>query len=137
LSRIIAIDFGTKRSGIAVTDPLQLIASGLCTVPTSELMDYLQRYFDQEEVELIVVGEPKQMNNQVSESEVYISAFITEFKKVFPKMPVQRHDERFTSKMVFDTMIASGLKKQKRSDKAMIDQISATIILQDYLNKLS
>lgn len=137
LSRILAIDFGTKRSGIAVTDPMKIIASGLCTVNTDELMEYLKKYLNEESVERIVVGLPKQMNNLESESEVYIKAFIEALSKKFPQMPIERQDERFTSKMAVDTMIASGMKKQKRKDKAMIDQISATIILQDYLNRIS
>lgn len=137
MSRLLAIDFGTKRSGIAVTDPMKIIASGLCTVPTDELMDYLKSYFKEEDVECVVIGLPKQMNNEASQSEVSIEAFIKLFQKEFPAMKVERQDERFTSKMAFDTMIASGLKKKQRRDKAMIDQISATIILQDYLNKIS
>lgn len=137
MSRILAIDFGTKRSGIAVTDPMKIIASGLCTVNTDELMEYLKKYLNEESVERIVVGLPKQMNNLESESEVYIKAFIEALSKKFPQMPIERQDERFTSKMAVDTMIASGMKKQKRKDKAMIDQISATIILQDYLNRIS
>jgi putative Holliday junction resolvase len=135
LSRIVAIDFGTKRSGIAVTDPMKIIASGLCTVPTSELMDYLKNYIKNESVECIVFGLPKQMNNQDSQSEVHIKEFVTTLQKEMPSMKIERQDERFTSKMAFDTMIASGLKKEKRKDKALIDEISATIILQDYLNK--
>ena len=133
MKRILALDFGTKRTGIAVTDELQIIASGLTTVHTKELIAFLKDYFTSEKVELVVIGEPKQMNNEVSESEVAIQAFIKKFKIAFPDMPMQRVDERFTSKMAFQTMIDSGLSKKKRKNKALVDEISATIILQSYL----
>lgn len=133
MARILAIDYGHVRCGIAVTDELQLIASGLTTVATKELLPFLKKYFIEEEVELVVVGEPKQMNNQASESEVYIQEFLVEFTKMFPEMMVKRVDERFTSKMAFQTMIDSGLKKKQRQNRALVDEISATIILQSYL----
>ena len=133
MARILAIDYGHVRCGIAVTDELQLIASGLTTVATKELLPFLKKYFTEEEVELVVVGEPKQMNNQASESEVYIQEFLVEFTKMFPEMMVKRVDERFTSKIAFQTMIDSGLKKKQRQNKALVDEISATIILQSYL----
>ncbi|QRM89684.1 Holliday junction resolvase RuvX [Lacinutrix sp. WUR7] len=133
MKRIIALDFGTKRTGIAVTDELQIIASGLTTVHTKELISFLKEYFASEKVELVVIGEPKQMNNEVSESEVAIQGFIKKFTNAFPDMPMQRVDERFTSKMAFQTMIDSGLSKKKRKNKALVDEISATIILQSYL----
>jgi putative Holliday junction resolvase len=133
MKRILALDFGTKRTGIAVTDELQIIASGLTTVHTKELIAFLKDYFTSEKVELVVIGEPKQMNNEVSESEVAIQGFIKKFKIAFPDMPMQRVDERFTSKMAFQTMIDSGLSKKKRKNKALVDEISATIILQSYL----
>jgi len=135
LARIIALDYGRKRTGIAVTDELQLIASGLTTVPTHELLDFLKKFIAHEKVACFIVGEPKQMNNTPSEAEIFITPFLNRLKKVFPKIPIERQDERFTSKMAFQTMIDSGLKKKKRRDKALIDEISATIILQAYLNR--
>ncbi|WP_339649515.1 Holliday junction resolvase RuvX, partial [uncultured Salegentibacter sp.] len=133
MARIMALDFGTKRTGIAVSDELKMIASGLTTVKTPELLEFLEKYFTAENVELVLVGEPKQKDDSASESEVYIQEFLKVFTKKFPKMPVKRIDERFTSKMAFQSMIDSGLKKKKRRDKALIDEISATIILQTYL----
>ena len=112
MARILAIDFGTKRSGIAVTDELQLIASGLTTILSTELISYLDSYFSKENVELVLVGEPKQMNNAASQSEVSIQEFLKKFSKKFPQKEVKRVDERFTSKMAFQTMIDSGLKKK-------------------------
>ncbi|GAA3597272.1 Holliday junction resolvase RuvX [Flavivirga amylovorans] len=133
MGRILAIDYGTKRTGIAVTDELQIIASGLTTVNTKELLKFLKDYSTKEQVELFLVGEPKQMDNTVSESEIHILPFIENLKKEFPNIPVKRVDERFTSKMAFQTMIDSGLKKNQRKNKALIDEISATLILQSYL----
>lgn len=133
MARILAIDFGTKRTGIAVTDALQIIASGLTTVETKELLQFLKNYIKQESVELFLVGEPKQMDNSASQSEVYIAAFITKLEKEIPNIPIKRVDERFTSKMAFQTMIDSGLKKNQRKNKALVDEISATLILQSYL----
>jgi putative Holliday junction resolvase len=133
MARILAIDYGKKRTGIAITDELQIIASGLTTVDTSELIDFLKTYIKEEAVELFVLGEPKQMNNEVSESEALILPFIETLKKEIPSIPVERVDERFTSKMAFQTMIDSGLGKKKRQDKGLVDEISATIILQSYL----
>ena len=134
MARILALDYGVKRTGIAVTDMLQLIASGLTTVPTSELMDFLKKYVFEESVSLIVIGEPKQMNNIVSESEFHIQGFLNELKNELPQIEVVRVDERFTSKIASRTMLEGGLKKKKRRDKGLIDQISATIILQSYLD---
>jgi putative Holliday junction resolvase len=136
MGRVIALDFGKVRTGIAVTDELQLIASGLTTVLTKDLLTYLKEYFSKENVDKIVVGEPKQMNNEASESELLIAPFLEKLSNVFPKMPIERQDERFTSKMAFQTMIDSGLKKKQRRDKALVDEISATIILQAYLNRI-
>ncbi|KGK28791.1 Holliday junction resolvase RuvX [Cellulophaga sp. E6(2014)] len=136
MARIVALDFGKVRTGIAVTDELQLIASGLSSVATKELIDFLKNYIATESVECIVVGEPKQMNNQVSESEALILPFLEKLKASFPAMRIERQDERFTSKMAFQTMIDSGLKKKQRRDKALVDEISATIILQAYLNRI-
>jgi putative Holliday junction resolvase len=133
MGRILAIDYGTKRTGIAVTDELQLIASGLTTVSTQELMNFLKKYITSENVETIVVGEPKQKDGTPSEVEGAILKFITSFSKVFPNMKMVRADERYSSKRAFQTMIDSGLKKKQRQNKALIDEISATIILQDYL----
>lgn len=133
MPRILAIDYGTKRTGIAVTDDFQIIASGLTTVKTSEIFIFLEKYLSSENVELFLVGEPKQMNNTASESEQYILPFIEKLKNNFPKIPIKRVDERFTSKMAFQTMIDSGLTKKQRQNKALVDEISATIILQSYL----
>ncbi|WP_431158700.1 Holliday junction resolvase RuvX [Winogradskyella poriferorum] len=133
MGRILAIDYGTKRTGIAVTDELQIIASGLTTVATPELLDFLKDYLEKENVDKIVVGEPKQMNNTASESEVYIKTFLKKLTKAIPHITIERVDERFTSKMAFQTMIDSGLKKKQRRNKALVDEISATLILQSYL----
>ena len=133
MARILAIDYGLKRTGLAVTDELQIIASGLTTVKTKELLIFLKDYTGKEQVELFLVGEPKQLDNTASESEAFILPFLEKLKKQFPLIPVQRVDERFTSKMAFQTMIDSGLKKNQRRNKALIDEISATLILQSYL----
>jgi putative holliday junction resolvase len=133
MARILAIDYGMKRTGIAVTDELQIIASGLTTVNTNELIKYLKDYTTKESVELFVIGEPKQMNNTASESEALILPFIAKLQKQFPNVPIARVDERFTSKMAFQAMIDSGLKKNQRKNKALVDEISATLILQSYL----
>ena len=133
MARILAIDYGTKRTGIAITDELQIIASGLTTVNTTEVFGFLKTYLLKEQVELFLVGEPKQMDNTASESEAYIIPFLKKLEKEFPNIPVKRVDERFTSKMAFQTMIDSGLKKNQRKNKALVDEISATLILQSYL----
>ena len=133
MGRILAIDFGEKRTGIAVTDELQIIASGLTTVQTPELIPFLVEYTQKENVELILVGKPKQMNNEDSESETYIKSFLKRLAEKLPNIPIEREDERFTSKMAFQTMIDSGLKKKQRRNKGLVDEISATIILQSYL----
>ncbi len=135
MARIIALDYGVKRTGIAVTDEFQIIASGLATIPTKELIPYLENYFKIENVELVLVGEPKQMDNTASNNEVPIQEFLKKFQERFPTMEMKRVDERFTSKMAVRTMIDSGLKKKKRQNKALLDEISATIILQSYLYK--
>ena len=135
MGRILAFDYGTKRTGIAVTDPLQLIASGLKTVETSEILNFLKAYCTDEEVVLFVVGLPRQMNNLPSENEQFIKSFIRNLKRTFPEIPIKREDERFTSKMAFQSMIDSGIKKRQRQNKAMVDEISATLILQSYLNR--
>ncbi len=133
MGRILAIDFGKKRTGIAVTDEMQIIASGLTTVNTSELIPFLKKYISKEKVELFLVGKPKQMDNSDSQSEALIIPFLKKLSKEIPQILVHRVDERFTSKMAFQTMIDSGLKKNQRKNKALVDEISATIILQSYL----
>ena len=133
MARILAIDYGTKRTGLAVTDEMQIIASGLTTVQTTELLTFITDYITKENVEKFVVGLPKQMDNTASESEVHIQSFLEKLSKQIPHIPVERVDERFTSKMAFQTMIDSGLKKKQRQNKALIDEISATLILQSYL----
>lgn len=135
MARLMAIDYGSKRVGIAVTDPLQIIATGLTTVHSKDLIDFLKTYISKEDVECIVVGEPKQMNNAPSESARFIEPFVIHLKRTFPTIKVERMDERFTSKMAFQTMIDSGLKKKARQNKELVDEISATIILQSYMNK--
>ena len=122
-----------KRTGIAVTDDLQIIASGLDTIETKTLLSFLKKYLSKEKVTLFVVGKPKQMNNTDSESEVLIRGFLAKLSKHFPNIPIHREDERFTSKMAFQTMIDGGLNKKQRQNKALVDKISATIILQSYL----
>jgi len=133
MSRVLAIDFGKVRTGIAVTDEFQIIASGLTTVATPELISFLKDYTKKEKVELFLVGLPKQMDNTASESEVLITPFLKKLTASFPNIPMQRVDERFTSKMAFQTMLDGGAKKKKRQNKGLIDEISATIILQSYL----
>ena len=133
MARILAIDFGKIRTGLAITDELQIIASGLTTVSTKELIPFLKDYIAKENVELFVVGEPKQMDATASESEALIIPFLQKLSKAIPQVPVTRVDERFTSKMAFQTMIDGGLKKKQRKNKALVDEISATLILQSYL----
>jgi putative Holliday junction resolvase len=136
MARILAIDFGKVRTGLAVTDELKIISSGLTTVATKEVIDFLKDYTSKNEVELFLVGEPKQMDYTPSESESLILPFIGRLKHAFPETPIKRVDERFTSKMAAQTMIDSGLKKKQRKNKALLDEISATIILQSYLYNL-
>ena len=131
--RILSIDYGKKRTGIAVTDPLQIIAGGLATVSTSELFGFLQDYISREQVERIVIGEPRQPNGQPSENLARVQAFVNRWRKAVPQIPIDYYDERFTSVLAHRTMIDAGLKKKARQDKALVDEISATIILQDYL----
>jgi putative Holliday junction resolvase len=133
MARILAIDYGLKRTGIAVTDDFQIIASGLTTIPSENALLFIENYFKTENVSKVVIGEPKQMNGQPSESANIIEDFVTAFKSKFPEKQVIRMDERFTSKMAFKTMIDSGLSKKKRQNKALIDEIAATIMLQDFL----
>ena len=135
MPRVIAIDFGQKRTGIAITDELQIIASGLTTVPSETIFEFLQTYFVKENVSVALIGDPKQMNGQPSESASMIDAFAAKFATVFPEVKVVRVDERFTSKMALQTMIDSGLSKKQRQNKALLDEISATIMLRDYLTR--
>ena len=133
MSRILAIDYGKKRTGIAVTDILQMIANGLTTVATQDLMDFLLDYVKKEPVDRIIVGHPKQMNNEDSENMKRIVPFVNLLKKKLPQIPVEMVDERFTSVLAHQAMLDGGLKKKARQDKALVDEISATIILQSYL----
>lgn len=133
MARIMAIDYGRKRVGVAVTDPMQIIAGGLATVPAPEIVAFIEKYVATEPVETIVVGLPKQMNNQPSESMRYIQPFVATLKKKIPHIPVVFYDERFTSVLAHRAMLDGGLKKKDRQNKALVDEISATIILQDYL----
>jgi putative holliday junction resolvase len=135
MARILSIDYGNKRIGLAVTDPQQIIATRLTTIPTHTIWDFLNDYFKKETIEMVVVGYPKQMNNEASAAVRYINPFLKKFQIQYPDMKLEIHDERFTSKMAFQTMIDGGLRKQKRQDKALIDGISATIILQSFLEQ--
>ena len=136
MGRLLAIDYGVKRSGIAVTDELQIIASGLTTVETKDLLVFLKDYISNEQVDKFIVGLPKQMDNTASESEVHIQKFLEKLAVEIPEITVERFDERFTSKMAFQTMIDSGLSKKQRRNKALVDEISATLILQSYMSSL-
>ena len=135
MGRILAIDYGRKRCGVAVTDVMQIIATGLQTVPTAELMNFLKQYVQKEQVDTFVVGYAKQMDATDSESMQYIKPFVEKLKKEFTNTPVEMIDERFTSKIAFQAMIDGGLKKKQRQDKALIDTVSATIILQSYMEQ--
>lgn len=133
MGRILAIDYGRKRTGLAVTDSLQMIANGLDTVPSGELVKYLSDYTSHEKVERFVVGLPKQMNNEPSENMKFVEAFVAHLKRALPEIPVEYYDERFTSVLAHKAMLEGGLKKKKRQDKGLVDEISAVIILQAYL----
>ncbi len=135
MARILAIDYGKKRVGLATTDPQQIIASRLTTIPAHTLFDFLKEYFQKETVVKVVVGYPKQLNNEASEAVRYINPFLKKFQQIYPEIQLEIVDERFTSKIAFQTMIEGGVKKEKRKDKAMVDGISATIILQSYLEQ--
>ena len=136
MARILAIDYGLKRTGLAVTDPLQIIANSIGTVETIELMSFLKDYFIKEKVEKVIIGLPKQMNNEPSESFGLIQSFVNTFKNQFTETPIEMYDERFTSKMALQAMIDGGVKKKDRQNKAMIDSVSATILLQSYLESI-
>lgn len=133
MARILSIDYGKKRTGIAVTDPLQIIAGGLATVSTSELFDWLKGYMAKEPLERIVIGEPRQPNGQPSENMERVREFVNRWRKAVPDVPIELYDERFTSVLAHQAMLAGGLKKKARQDKALVDEVSATILLEDYL----
>lgn len=133
MPRILSIDYGVKRTGIAVTDPLQIIANGLTTVESKQLIPFLKDYFRNEQVELIIIGEPKNMDDSDTHATPLVEKCIKELQKNFPTIPVKKVDERFTSKMALQAMIDMGLKKKQRRDKALVDEIAATILLQEYL----
>ena len=133
MARILSIDYGRKRTGLAVTDPLQIIAGGLATVSTSELFDWLKRYVEQEAVERIVIGEPRQMDGSPSENLARVQQFVNRWRNAMPNIPIELFDERFTSVLAHQAMLDGGLRRKARQDKALVDEISATIILEDYL----
>jgi putative Holliday junction resolvase len=133
LARILSIDYGKKRTGLAVTDPLQIIAGGLATVATSELFDYLQAYIAREQVDMIVIGEPRQPNGEPSENLARVQQFVNRWRKAVPQVHIQFYDERFTSVLAHQAMLDGGLKKKARQNKGLVDEISATIILEDYM----
>ncbi len=135
MPRLLAIDYGKKRCGLAVSDPLQIIATGLTTVETRELLAYLRTYFFKEEVEKVLIGMPMSLRNEATDATPLVESFIKVFQQKFPLMPLVLLDERFTSKMAFQTMIDSGLHKKDRQNKALIDEISATILLQGYMSR--
>jgi len=133
VARILSIDYGKKRTGLAVTDPLQIIAGGLATVSTSELFDYLKAYTSLEDVERIIIGEPRQPNGEPSENLARVQQFVNRWRKAMPQIPIDYYDERFTSVLAHQAMLDGGLKKKARQNKALVDEISATIILEDYM----
>ena len=136
MGRILAIDYGKKRTGLAVTDPLRITANPLLTIETKGLINWLQTYFEKEKVDIVVIGHPTQMNGEESESMNYIRPFIGNFKKQFPTIPITMYDERFTSVLAHQAMIVGGMKKKDRQDKAIVDKIAACIILEGYLDSL-
>lgn len=136
MGKIVAIDYGTKRTGLAATDELKIIATALETVPTEQLLKYLKKYHAMYTIECFVVGYPKKLNNQPSDTVKFVDLLIRSLKKHFPSIPVETMDERFTSKIAFDTMIASGINRKARSDKSLVDKISATLILQSYMEMI-
>jgi putative Holliday junction resolvase len=136
MARILSIDYGGKRTGIAVTDPLKIIATGLCTVETPKLMSFLKEYFSKETVELVIIGMPLNLDDSDTHITPQVKKFISAFQKHFPSLPIKEVDERYSSKLASRAMIEMGMKKKQRRDKAMVDEIAATIILQEYLNKI-
>jgi putative Holliday junction resolvase len=135
MARILSIDYGGKRTGLAVTDPLKIIATGLTTVETPKLMAFLKNYFSKEQVEMIIIGMPVNWDDSTTHATPLVQKFIKELKKNFPNIPVTEVDERYTSKLASQAMLEMGLKKKQRQNKAMVDEIAATIMLQEYLNK--
>jgi len=136
MARILSIDYGGRRTGIAVTDPLQIIATGLTTVDTKELMPFLKKYFQQEQVELVIIGEPKNWDDSDTHATPLVNAFVKQFVKDFPTLPYKMVDERYTSKMAKQSMVESGMKKKDRRNKKLVDEIAATIMLQEYLQQI-
>ncbi|XVJ65799.1 MAG: Holliday junction resolvase RuvX [Lacibacter sp.] len=136
MARILCIDYGGKRTGIAVTDPLQIIATGLTTIDTKDFIKFLKEYFSKEQVEKIIIGMPLNMDNTATHATPLVENAIKQLKKHFPNMPVETVDERFTSKMAKDAMLEMGLKKKQRRDKKLVDEIAATIMLQEYMGRL-
>jgi len=135
LPRILSIDYGLKRTGLAVTDPLQIIATGLTTVESKQLIPFLKEYFAKEEVELIIIGEPKNWDDSDTDATALVERIIKQLKKHFPEIPIKKVDERYTSKMAKDAMLEMGLKKMQRRNKKLVDEIAATIMLQEYLRQ--
>ena len=133
MSRILSIDYGKKRTGLAVSDPLQLIADGLATVETSKLLDFLLQYVAKEDVETIIIGEPRQPNGQPSENLSRVQQFVNRWRKTMPTIPIIYYDERYTSVLAHQVIIDSGLRKKARANKALVDEVSATILLEDYM----
>ena len=137
MARIMAIDYGMKRTGIAVTDPLQIIATGLTTIESKQLIPFLKDYFSKEQVELIIIGEPKNLDDTDTHATPLVEKAIKEIQKAFPAIPIKKVDERFTSRMATQAMLEMGMKKKQRRDKALVDEIAATILLQEYLRTIS
>jgi len=137
MPRILSIDYGSKRTGLAVTDPLKIIASGLTGLHTKDLEAFLKDYFRKEEVELVLIGHPTNWDDTDTHATPLVQAFINRFKKVFPNIPIQKVDERYTSKMAVQSMVDSGMKKKQRQNKNLVDEIAATIMLQEYLNSIA
>ena len=135
MARLLALDYGTKRVGVAVTDELQIIASGLCTVRAHDCMDFLKEYISKEKVDAIIMGMPKNLQDHTTDATPYVKGFAKQLRKQFPEMEIHLIDERFTSKMAFQSMIDSGLKKKARQNKALVDEVSATIILQSFMEQ--
>ena len=136
LPRILSIDYGSKRTGLAVTDPLKIIATGLTGLHTKDLENFLTDYFKKEQVELVIIGHPTNWDDTDTHATPLVQAFINRFKKIFPNIPIQKVDERFTSKMAVQSMVQSGMKKKDRQNKNLVDEIAATIMLQEYLNSI-
>jgi len=135
MPRILSIDYGLKRTGLAVTDPLQIIATGLTTVESKQLIPFLKDYFAREEIELIIIGEPKNWDDTDTHATPLVEKIIKQLEKNFPKIPIKKVDERYTSKMAKDAMLEMGLKKMQRRNKKLVDEIAATILLQEYLRQ--